>query len=247
MKPFVLAIPTLTRYDLCRRLIEHVERTSTRKPDSYLIIDNGDAFDAEALGLGDRVVVYRPGRNLGVSASWNYALRKSHPDKHVAIVNDDVLPEPNELALLYDCLEAHRGQAVHARAEGYGFFAQSPETTTRVGDYDERFWPAYYEDRDYERRLKLAGVLRVDVAPPTQKEGSQTLAAADDELRRTIERGLYRNCRYYARKWGGPPGEERFAKPFGTAFSLKRLATLPAARAYPGPADTPRLRPARKP
>jgi glycosyltransferase involved in cell wall biosynthesis len=232
MKPLVLAIPTLNRYDLCRRLIEHVERTSTRKPDSYLIIDNGGAFETEALELGDRIVVYRPGRNLGVSASWNYALRTAHPGKHVAIVNDDVLPEPNELSLLYDCLEAHRGRAVHARAEGYSFFAQSPETTMRVGDYDERFWPAYHEDQDYEHRLKVAGVARIDVALPSQKEGSQTLAAADDGLRRVIHRGMQRNYTYYCLKWGGPPGEERFTKPVGSLRSILRRAEPE----YQGPA-----------
>lgn len=224
MKPLVLAIPTLNRYDLCARLIEHVERTSTRKPDSYLIVDNGGAFDEEALGLGERIVVYRPGRNIGVSASWNFALRSSHPSKHVAIVNDDVLPEPTELALLYDCLEAHRGHAVHARAESYSFFAQSPETTMKVGGYDERFWPAYHEDQDYEHRLKVAGVARIDVALPSQQEGSQTLAAADVELRRTIHTGLHRNYRYYVRKWGGPPGEERFTKPFEDSI-FERLRT----------------------
>ena len=226
MKSLVLAIPTLNRYDLCGELIEHVERTSTKKPDSYLIIDNGGAF--EPPDLGDRLVVYRPGRNIGVSASWNYALRNAHPSKHVVIANDDYMLEATELALLFDCVEAHRGTPVHARAEGYRLFAQSPETAMEVGYYDERFWPAYHEDQDYEYRLKLAGVKRVDVARPSGQEGSQTLAAADDELRHTIQVGLSRNYRYYCRKWGGAPGEERFTKPFeDSIFKRLRLRSTP--------------------
>lgn len=219
-KPLILAIPTLNRYDLCRCLVEHVERTSTRKPDRYLIIDNGGSFDGASLGLGDRLTLHQPRENLGVAASWNYALQFAHPDAHVAIVNDDVMPEPNDLALLYGCAESHRGKAIHARVDCFSFFLQTPETAVEVGYYDEHFWPAYYEDVDYERRLVLAGVNRIDVTPPRRKDPSQTLAGADDALRRTIEDGLRENHDYYCRKWGGPPTEERFTRPFEDRATL---------------------------
>jgi len=86
-----------------------------------------------------------------------------------------------------------------------------------VGPFDEAFFPAYFEDNDYHRRIALAG-LRAVAHPPaifyhygsrTQNESCPTPVVPGDAFER--------NRDYYIRKWGGPPGAESFTAPFGKA------------------------------
>lgn len=84
-----------------------------------------------------------------------------------------------------------------------------------VGEFDETFYPAYFEDNDYHYRMQLAG-LRGIVHPPAMfyHFGSRT----QNEARAApIVAGaaFERNRSYYVEKWGGTPGEERYRSPFG--------------------------------
>lgn len=214
MKPVVLAVPTLIRYDLLRRLIRTAEE-GTRKPDRYLVIDNGGTLDEASLGLGDRLTLHRPGRNLGVAASWNYAL-KAEPDAHVVVAGDDVMIGRWTIERMVRHLERANGLA-HVRALGFGLFLQGPKVAERIGYYDEAFWPAYWEDSDYERRLMLGNIPRIKVQElrPQEGGGSMTIRSATGDLKREIQKGENRNSHYYYRKWGGPRGAETFRTPFG--------------------------------
>jgi GT2 family glycosyltransferase len=84
-----------------------------------------------------------------------------------------------------------------------------------VGEFDENFFPAYFEDNDYHYRMRLAG-LRAIVHPPalfyhfgsrTQNEARPAPIVPGDWFER--------NRSYYVRKWGGPPGQEQYRDPFG--------------------------------
>lgn len=81
--------------------------------------------------------------------------------------------------------------------------------------FDEGFIPAYHEDNDYHRRLKLAGfgekIFGVNV--PFLHYGSGTLNSNP-----TLREGWapkFAACQaYYQRKWGGMPGTEVYQTPF---------------------------------
>lgn len=81
----------------------------------------------------------------------------------------------------------------------------------KVGEFDENFKPAYYEDNDYHYRINLAK-LKAIVVPTSMfyHYGSRTNAEAYD--RPFIDSSI--NHRYYVTKWGGNPGEEKYEKPF---------------------------------
>jgi GT2 family glycosyltransferase len=86
-----------------------------------------------------------------------------------------------------------------------------------VGPFDEGFFPAYFEDNDYHRRIQLAG-LRAVVHPPAMfyHFGSQT--QNESVARPVVTSEMFeRNRDRYVRKWGGLPGAERLAAPFGGA------------------------------
>ena len=84
-----------------------------------------------------------------------------------------------------------------------------------VGQFDEAYYPAYFEDNDYHYRILLAG-LRAVVHPPAMfyHHGSRT----QNEARASpiVPGSVFEENRvYYVRKWGGPPGREKFGEPFG--------------------------------
>jgi hypothetical protein len=92
-----------------------------------------------------------------------------------------------------------------------------------IGYFDQNFWPAYFEDADYFRRLDLSGIPTLwDERILLEHNRSQTIRA-DFLLKQLHDERTRRNEQYYIRKWGGlrgwggpdaPPGQELFAHPF---------------------------------
>ena len=85
-----------------------------------------------------------------------------------------------------------------------------------VGEFDENFNPAYFEDNDYHRRINLSGMKAI-VFPPAvfYHYGSRTkLERLKTESEQLINHQFEKNRDYYVRKWGGLPGNETFLKPF---------------------------------
>jgi GT2 family glycosyltransferase len=205
-------------------MIASAER-GTRPPDEYYIVDNGGKLDLaelmERMNRAVTVTVMSPPKNLGVAASWNRLLEIGGLHQaHVIIANDDVVIPETAVDRMVELAEKRDGEAVHIRVwdpPRYGLFLQTPEVARRVGLYDEKFYPAYWEDIDYERRMELAVIPRVHLGYERTDPGSRTLATASHELKTEINRGFENNKAYYRSKWGGPKGQEQFVVPFGGA------------------------------
>jgi len=193
-----LGIPTLRHYDLLQRLLDSAER-GTVKPDGYIIVDNGGKA-AGKLTLPPNTEVVTPGKNLGVAASWNLMLDMAG-EEPIAIANDDMTLGPSAFGAMQAALSvAPFALLVTDWRFPWILFAQTRECTERVGYYDENFWPAYWEDIDYKRRLKLSGIdVRLVQAEHTHV-GSASAGSAD------ARRGMEYGRGYYKLKWGGPAG-----------------------------------------
>lgn len=218
-----LCIPTLCRYDLLKRLIESAE-AGTVKPSSYQIIDNGGALVVEELApllghlagayavlagrqAGSSVSIWghhhscvvQPPNNLGVAASWNQFIEQAHSP--IIISNDDIVLKSDALEKIARDLETH------PFVLGYGFalFGITPECVARVGYFDETFSPAYYEDCDYELRMRRAGIdiKRYGPGELAEHEGWATSRAVDDPL---ILDAPNKNRLHFIAKWGAVTG-----------------------------------------
>src|SRR5262245_38462868 len=202
-EPFALGIPTLCPHGLLRACIASA-LAGTRPPHVVFVVDNGGGFahpDA-------RVRVLNPSANLGVARSWNL-LHKVANRLPLIISNDDIRFAPDTCAIAL----ATPGPFVAICA--WACFLQREECWQAVGEYDERFWPAYFEDNDYHYRMRLAGLdYVVPAGGAVGHAGSATLQALPEVHRQRVAHHFELNREYYARKWGGPPGAERFARPF---------------------------------
>jgi GT2 family glycosyltransferase len=183
--------------------------------------------------------------NSGTARSWNYGIADGFEKgaDYVAVLNNDILCHPDcidRLARRMERNDVAMATALDVRGEvsapedvlaipadskdgvaeseypNFAAFMLSRHAWETVGPFDEEFFPAYFEDNDYHRRILLAG-LRAVVHPPAMfyHFGSRTQNESGGGP--VVSGALFdRNRERYLRKWGGPPGAERFAAPFGT-------------------------------
>ena len=204
MISYCFGIPTINRADL---LNESLEKYVVDFPDKqFIIVDNAhqDIFDHR------NVTVLRKGKNLGVAASWNLLATIAFDRGHngIVLVNDDVYWGKKQ-AEVDDFMARQSENEFVVPPNCWCNFLLTQKIFNKVGQFDEDFYPAYYEDNDYRYRLRLLDV------PYVQSEffyveiyrGSQSIAK-DPELIK------YSNCEcVYIRKWGGGPGGETFTTP----------------------------------
>lgn len=171
-----------------------------------LVIDQGAGFPPPA---GCHVI--RLTGNIGVAAAWNLGIKASPLAPWWAIVNDDVVFAPGDLARLAAAMAGPAPRVV--TLDGFAAFGINQAALARVGWFDENFHPAYCEDADYEYRCRLAGVPIVSAPAGLRHERSSTISHPPYGAQNA--RTYPANYDYYRRKWGGSlRGGERFTSPF---------------------------------
>jgi GT2 family glycosyltransferase len=109
--------------------------------------------------------------NWGVAKSWNWGIRAAlaHGAEYVLVLNDDVrLDTPDfidrliaDLAQEGVILVSGRPDHVHATAPdtrlAMSAFLCDRRLFDEIGEFDETFWPAYFEDADMLHRIQMSG------------------------------------------------------------------------------------------
>ena len=95
---------------------------------------------------------------------------------------------------------------------------QSPSNRPRrlqvIGPFDQIFFPAYFEDNDYSRRLTRfprAGTVYKRDGRLTPRLHRKSMSILKD---RKLNANFGTNATKYIAKWGGLPGHETFADPY---------------------------------
>ncbi len=197
-------------------------------------------YDLAARG---NVWLYPYGRNRGLARSWNDGLYDSYADgADVALIaNDDAVAGSGDVDRIAQAALANRdkylvsgiGHDLHEDRLGnmlLALAAINPVALETIGYFDTNFQPIYYEDIDYYRRAKLAGlealcvgfthIVHAGSKSLHQVPGQQDIHAATFHVNRA----------YYSAKWGGDNGEETYERPFGEPeASLYEAYTVPQA------------------
>ncbi len=170
--------------------------------------------------------------NRGVSKSWNDGIRffmEKYPNDGVLLLNDDIICRNDSLDMVMRAIEDHSANPVVGAIKFYGHNDRLSQKvdhgfacvylTNRciraVGDFDENFTPAYYEDIDFAYRMSLMGLREVLVDGVDIVHAGSSTIFNDPKLQSDIYSFHFvRNERYYAAKWGGKRGEEMYSTPF---------------------------------
>lgn len=206
---FYVGIPTYICFDLVDQCIESI-LASDWLPRRIIVLDNsGGKYPGHP---SRRVQVWTPSHNLGAGGSFNFLFPAFDPAPYIQL-NDDIEVAPD---LLRAMLQAEGGVIVgDGTSAGTAIMIRS-ETWKQVGPFDPQFWPAYYEDNDWFYRASLLGIHAV--CPKSggfRNNGpSATKARMCPEDRAVVDQRYAINTGYYRDKWGGPPHQEVFTRPF---------------------------------
>jgi len=146
-----LSVATWTRHDLCDRML----RTVDVEVGHLLVIDNGGGFRVPD-GPWGRVTVLGMPTNFGVGPSWNLAIKAFYEDDVVFVTADDVQHRPGGLSRLAEIASAET-LTLSGTWPHWCLFAVGQGFVERVGLFDERLWPAYWEDKELEWRAGVLG------------------------------------------------------------------------------------------
>lgn len=200
-----IGIPTINRYDLLK---EALQRYFIDFPNiKIFIIDNGKQNIVE---VNKNLNVYVPKTNLGVAASWNKLCNIIFEEHDYALIlNDDIILGKTEKEI--DELLSKEIYDFYVGSFYWSAFILPKRTFDKIGDFDEYFYPAFYEDNDYDYRRILCNCSRLttDVLLPTVARNSMTIKK-DASLNQSFEDLK----QFYKKKWGGEPGEEKFITHF---------------------------------
>jgi len=203
---FSIGIPTLNRADLLIPALKNYV-LDFQNTDLH-IIDNGKQnIDF----VHDSVQIYVQEQNIGVAASWNKLCKEIFKTKDWALlVNDDVyLGYTNSRVNM--CIEMSETGIVQSE-KSWSVLLINKDLYEFIGEFDESFFPAYFEDSDYLYRLRLNGV-RQDIMHhlnPNIFRVSQTYEKAPD----FVNLAMAVNKQRYIDKWGGLPYMETYTEPF---------------------------------
>jgi GT2 family glycosyltransferase len=170
-----------------------------------------------------RVTYYPFGFNRGLAKSCNEGLIAAYDDgcDVVVTVNDDVCLRSGDLERIARAALSTGTLATPFDGGHETACAAIPrQALERVGYFDENFTPAYYEDVDWLRRAKLAGlpVEHVGGVGATHQDSASLQHVPSEQHHKQFRA----NRSYYLKKWGGDRGEERWSVPFNnSSFGLK--------------------------
>jgi len=188
------------------------------------------------------VIAIHSDENIGCGPAWNYGIKyaiENFDSRYFFIPNNDVLLHPETIDVLLDVVKHPRialasatdvsGRVAQATevltlemptfgiikdAPDFSCFMLSRETIDKVGYFDEKFYPAYFEDNDYHYRINLAGLRGVKTSKSLYFHYGSRTSKGGEKIKEKVSFSYLTNRDYFIRKWGGKPGQETFTTPF---------------------------------
>ena len=190
----VIGFATLSKFDLADRLLASIDH-----PVQDLVIVNNSGTKQWTPTKPDSVknlwhieVPY----GLGANGAWNLIIKATPHAPYWVLPNDDSHFEPGAL----EKIEAE------VDTEAFNFVKVNPKWSCVVpgegaikqaGLWDELFYPIYYDDDDYERRMIHHGVRFNNIDAVVHHDNSSTLRSGyEDKNKYTFNR----NQRAYIKK-----------------------------------------------
>jgi len=151
----VVGFATVSRFDLADRLLASIDYPV----EHLVIVDNSGkaSWNPVKPDFCVNMWVMRVPFGLGLVGAWNLVVKSTPYAPYWVLINDDAWFEPGSLARI----------EAEVDTEALNFIGITPEWSApvfgegmvrKVGLYDERFYPLYFDDNDLERRVISADV-----------------------------------------------------------------------------------------
>ena len=181
------------------RAIQHA--IDNIKADFVLIVGNDTILSPVCI---DRLVAGAEKHKASLITGTDYTKQCSKPQS----ILDFIVPEKE---IITECPDFScfmiRTEAVKELAE------KEHENEKRPGLFDEKFFPAYFEDNDYHYRLQLAGLKAIKTNQASFYHYGSATKKRNPEIANQVSMTYWDNEAYFCAKWGGKPGNEKLKVP----------------------------------
>ncbi len=216
MSDYRVFVPFVNRPDLLHKAVESLDDVK-----DYLTVIDNSVIDQEYPWENLNSQTFRPKVPYTFSQTMNLILKMTREAnaKICVFMHSDAEAGPGTVMAL---ISQARKLMVEGKKWGVLFTnydalaAFNVDAFEDIGGWDTVL-TQYYSDNDSYRRLKLNGWECIDTGLPVKHEPSQTIKS-DPKLNfiNGVTFPLYGF--YYEQKHGGPPGKEKFDRPFNGAL-----------------------------
>jgi glycosyltransferase involved in cell wall biosynthesis len=200
---FLIVLPVINEL-ITDECIRHID---PKYYENIVLIDN--SRDGFAQKYGAKLDYERFDDNIGVARSWNMAARDVIEGKmdYLIIMSASVLFQDGGMDKLVELLEENDNPWGMETQLGWHLICLSRQTLSRVGLFDENFYPAYFEESDYIRRMEILGIHNPMSSTKRLPKVSVPARSQGDAL--AVKSGTAVNFvaleEYFIKKWGGKP------------------------------------------
>jgi GT2 family glycosyltransferase len=168
----VLGFCTLSRFDLAERLLASIDY-----PVEHLVIVDNSGTQSWQPNKPEQVKnlwLIRVPFGLGLVGAWNLIIKSTPYAPYWVLINDDAWFEKGALEIIAQ--EADSETLLFPDiVPDWASIVLGSKIVEEVGLYDERFYPLYFDDNDYERRIRHKGLEIKRIEAKIHHENSSTL------------------------------------------------------------------------
>jgi len=210
-KKLFLAFPTYKAFDLAVECIESA-MSGTLRPDSIIVVDNSGnsaslPYIQPLMDKYKNIYIWPQTYNLGCARTWNLVHKTINRD-YIVMVNDDIKFHEHTLERMVEEADRNVDEVLFTAMAGnaYSIFLLKNKGFKHIGEFDEKFYPAYYEDGDYDHRREILGYRLVVVdGADCDHVRSATIARYTQKEMEDHNRAFLACESYFRTKWGGLP------------------------------------------
>lgn len=174
----VLGFAVLNQFPKAERLLASIDYPV----EHLMIVDNSGtaSWNPVKPDWVANLWVVRVPYGLGLVGAWNLIVKATPYAPYWLLINDDAWFEPGALKQIADSVDPSTLNFIGTNPEWSGI-ALGEKVVETVGLYDERFYPLYFDDNDYERRITNAGFTINRIGATVHHENSSTLQSGFQE------------------------------------------------------------------
>ena len=174
----VLGFATLTRFDMAQRLLDSIDYPV----DNLVIVDNSGKreFEPRVNEYVKNLWLIQVPHGLGANGAWNLIIKSTPHAPYWVIPNDDSWFEPGALERIDHEVDRDAFNFVDVNPI-WSCVVPGEGAVLKAGLWDEAFHPIYYDDDDYEWRMKELGVKFNHIDAKVHHDNSSTLKSGFNE------------------------------------------------------------------
>jgi len=185
----VLGFCTLKRFDLAERLLASIDYPV----EHLVIVDNSgtQSWNPSKPDLVKNLWVIQVPFGLGLTGAWNLIVKSTPYAPYWVLVNDDAWFEAGSLEKIAHEVDTQALNFLDI-VPAWSAVVFGEGMVEKVGLYDERFYPLYFDDNDLERRVDHAEIPKKTIQAKVHHENSSTLKSGFEQ----VNNQSYKNNNY---------------------------------------------------